>query len=111
MASAVQALVRQALRTVEVLAPLVEDRGFQQGWPTPATVYRRRNFVATRLRAAFLALRGRAGDAVADAGLSPLRDDDEGPVVRDLPLPYTLGVTVDIAMLLGELADAAARDQ
>ena len=87
MASAVRALVRQALRTVEVLAPLVEDRGFQQGSPTPAAVYRRRNLVATCLRAGFLALWGRAGDAVADAGLSPLRDDDEGPVVRDLPLP------------------------
>ena len=32
--STVRALGRQALRTVEVLAPLVEDRGFQQGWPT-----------------------------------------------------------------------------
>ena len=86
MASAVRALVRQALGTVEVLAPLVEDRGFQQGWPTPATVYQRQNFVATRLRAAFLALWGRAGAAVAETGHSPLSDDDE-PVVRDMPLP------------------------
>ena len=87
MVSAVRALVRQAPRTVEVLAPLVEDRGSQQGWPTPATVFQRRIAVAARLPAAFLALRGRAGAAVADTGLSPLRDDDEGPVDRDLPLP------------------------
>ena len=48
---------------------------------------------------------------MTDAGLSPLRDDDEGPVVRDLPPPYTLAVAGDIAVLLEELADAAARDQ
>ena len=56
MICAVRELVRQALRPVEVLAPSVEDRGFQQGWPTPATVYRRRSPVAARLRADFLAL-------------------------------------------------------
>ena len=39
MAGAVRALVHQALRAVEVLALLIEDRGFQQGWPTPANVY------------------------------------------------------------------------
>ena len=111
MVSAVRAQVCQALRMAEVLAPLVEDRGPQQGWPTPATVYQRRNFVATRLRAALLALWGRAVAAVADTGLSSLRDDDEEPAVRDLPLPYTLGVTGNIAMLLEELADAVARDQ
>ena len=63
------------------------------------------------MRAAFFALWGRAGAAVADTGLSPLRGDDEGPVVRDLPLPYTPGVTGNIAMLLEELAGAVARDQ
>ena len=111
MADAVRALVYQALRAIEVLAPLVEDRRFQKGWPIPATVYRCRNLVAARLRTDFLALWGGAGDAVANAGLSPLRDDDEGPVVRDLPLPYTPGVTGNIAVLLEELADAAAQDQ
>ena len=111
MISAVRALVRQALRMAGVLAPLVEDRGYQQGWPTPATVYQRRNSVATRLRAAFLALWRRAGAAAADTGLSSLREDVEEPVVRVLPAPYTLGVTGDVALQLDELADAITRDQ
>ena len=49
-------LVRQALRVVEVLAPSDEDRGFQQGWPTPAAARRRRSLVAAHLRAKFIAL-------------------------------------------------------
>ena len=48
---------------------------------------------------------------MADTGLSSLRDDDKVPVVRDLPLPCTLGVAGKIAMHLEELTDAVARDQ
>ena len=66
--------------------------------------------MATRLRAAFLALWRRAGATAADTGLSPLRDDDEEPAIRDLPAPYTLGVTWNIALQLDELAGAIARD-
>ena len=64
-----------------------------------------------QLRASFLNLQRRASATVADTGLSPLRDDDEAPVIRDLPDMYALGVASGHAQLLGELADALARDQ
>lgn len=111
MIGAVRESICQALHVAEVLAPSDEDRGSQLGWPTPAAVRGRRSLVAARLRAKILALWERAGDVVTDAGLSALRDDDEGPVVRDLPPTYTLGVAVGAAVLLEELADAVAQDQ
>ena len=89
MVGTVRELVRQALRVVEVLAPSSEERGFQQGLPTPAVVRRRRNDVAAHLRTEFIGLWERAASAVSHAGLSALMDDDEGSVVRDLPPKYT----------------------
>jgi len=67
--------------------------------------------VAAHLRAEFLALWERADSAVPHAGLSALMDDDGGPVVRNLPPAYALGVARDAAVLLEGLADAIASDQ
>ena len=101
----VRAQDHEALLKLEVESSQVEDRGFQQGWPTSATVYQRRISLAMRLRASFLTLWRRASATVADTDFSPLRDDDGAPVIRDLPDMYTLSVASDLAQLLDELTD------
>ena len=85
--SLVRALVREAF--LEEISRQVEDRGFQQGWPTPATVYQRRISLGMRLRAAFLALWRRASDRMEVTGRPSLRDEDGAPVARGMPDMYT----------------------